>query len=434
MTPPASNRLSTRLAIRLIPIFILCVFVVATYIFVGHICVQYYIQEKGRVAFGAGMIALYFIIFFIMLSAYLRTFVTVIRDPGLVPLLRAQTDDTNEKQPPPPPRRRRGRNCKDEPDIEAQTWAPMDMSSDSPGLEAFYSKDVFACEPDGRPKWCSGCCQWKPDRAHHSSELGRCVRKMDHLCPWVGGMVSETSFNFFSQFTFYCSLYCSLVLAITGYTVSQQSTERPSPDGWVVAGLVLSAFFVLFSGGMALTSLRYILTNMTNIDMFSRSRNSYLAVRVPLDAPTSRYYPTVLYPLEPLPPRTSLVAAPPPTPPAGADIGDPGATPVVGRPVAGGGQPAVASRDVRARRKFAILCVEARENPWDLGFRRNWVSVMGSTPWEWLLPIRHSPCCDHDSMVSDYPTGNTLYEIKRRYHFDECDILDPSRENQPVSV
>ncbi|GJN78748.1 palmitoyltransferase pfa5 [Purpureocillium lilacinum] len=81
------------------------------------------------------------------------------------------------------------------PDPEANPWGATDQNPDSPGLEAFYSKDAFVCEADGRPKWCSDCQQWKPDRAHHFSELARRVRKMDHLCPWVDGMVSETSFS-----------------------------------------------------------------------------------------------------------------------------------------------------------------------------------------------------------------------------------------------
>ncbi|KAM3506419.1 hypothetical protein MY11210_007569 [Beauveria gryllotalpidicola] len=360
-----------------------------------------------------------------MIAAYLRTFVAVVRDPGLVPLVNGQADDTSEKQPPPPPRRRRRRRQRgDEPDVEAQSWTRVNMNPDSNGLENFYSKDVFVCEADGRPKWCSGCRQWKPDRAHHSSEIGRCVRKMDHMCPWVGGMVSETSFNFFAQFTFYCALYCAITLAITGYTLSQQSSERPNTDGWVVAGLVLSAFFILFSGGMALTSLRYILTNMTNIDMLSRTRISYLAVHLPPGSPPSSRYSTIVYPLE----QPSLVAPLPPPPPiAGAD--EPAAAAAAAAPDASVPLPAVqtgaaASRDVRAQRKFAILRVESRENPWDLGFARNWAAVMGRTPWEWLLPIRHSPCCDHDSMESDYPAGKLLDELKRRHHFPGYEPAD----------
>ena len=54
----------------------------------------------------------------------------------------------------------------------------------SPDLQEHYTKDVFVCEGDGRPTWCSSCMNWKPDRAHHCREIDRCVRKMDHFCPW----------------------------------------------------------------------------------------------------------------------------------------------------------------------------------------------------------------------------------------------------------
>lgn len=53
-----------------------------------------------------------------------------------------------------------------------------------PGLEEFYSRDVFQCDPRGLPIWCGHCNAWKPDRAHHCSDIGRCVRNMDHFCPW----------------------------------------------------------------------------------------------------------------------------------------------------------------------------------------------------------------------------------------------------------
>lgn len=55
---------------------------------------------------------------------------------------------------------------------------------DSPGLEKFYTKEVFTCEGDGKPRWCSECSNWKPDRTHHCSDVGRCIYKMDHFCPW----------------------------------------------------------------------------------------------------------------------------------------------------------------------------------------------------------------------------------------------------------
>ncbi|XP_016374890.1 palmitoyltransferase ZDHHC3-like [Sinocyclocheilus rhinocerous] len=32
---------------------------------------------------------------------------------------------------------------------------------------------------------CPKCCSIKPDRAHHCSVCKRCIRKMDHHCPWA---------------------------------------------------------------------------------------------------------------------------------------------------------------------------------------------------------------------------------------------------------
>ena len=148
---------------------------------------QYLHLKKHRTDLCAGFLVLFFVFLLLSLASYFRIFFAVQTDPGLVPLRNAPPEgDTpsNEKRW----KRRSRRND----DPEQQTWAPPDPDLDSPGLEAFYSQDVFVCEVDGRPKWCSDCRQWKPDRAHHSSEMGRCVRKMDHMCPWVGGMVSET--------------------------------------------------------------------------------------------------------------------------------------------------------------------------------------------------------------------------------------------------
>jgi len=53
-----------------------------------------------------------------------------------------------------------------------------------PGTEQFYSKDIFQCDSMGLPIWCGSCRTWKPDRTHHCSDVGRCVLKLDHFCPW----------------------------------------------------------------------------------------------------------------------------------------------------------------------------------------------------------------------------------------------------------
>ncbi|KYK57039.1 palmitoyltransferase PFA5 [Drechmeria coniospora] len=400
-----SNRAATRWTIRIIPVFIIAVFGLAIYAVVYRLLVQYLYREKGQSAIVAALLFLFFLFFLLTLAAYLRTLFTIQLDPGLVPLL--DEGEPNEKgKRKGQGKGRRWRRSRD--DAEA-AWVPPDPSLDSPGLEQFYSKDVFVCEADGRPKWCSDCAQWKPDRAHHSSELGRCVRKMDHLCPWVGGMVSETSFNFFSQFVFYTTCLCAVSVATAAYCLQQQIDDgRTTPDGWVVAVLVIAAFFGLFTFAMVLTSARYVVTNMTNIDVLRRRHTLHLALRIPRDTPLTDAYATIVYPLQP-------------TPQAADGAATDGLEP--------------SSRDRQATRLFAIVPAEPRENPWDLGFWRNWKSVMGSNVLEWLLPMKHSPCCDHDGMESDYELGRLLPALRARYAVPDlpADGPRPSETAEPGS-
>ena len=79
---------------------------------------------------------------------------------------------------------------------------------------------------------------------------------------------------------------------------------------------------------------------------------------------------------------------------------------------------AVAERDLRATRTFNILkMLEPGYNPWDLGSSRlNWESVMGSTVLDWFLPLRRSPCCNHDDDESYYELGPMVDLLRSKYN------------------
>ncbi len=145
---------------------------------------DFFISEQQRTGTAIVFLVLYFVFFLLMTTTYLRVFAVIQTNPGVTELgPKASEHKTKSKK-----RSRRER------DLEAASRyeARPDDNPDSPGLEEFYTKDVFVCETDGRPRWCSTCCNWKMDRAHHCSEIERCVKKMDHYCPWVGGIVAET--------------------------------------------------------------------------------------------------------------------------------------------------------------------------------------------------------------------------------------------------
>ena len=137
------------------------------------------------------ILVIYFALFLLMATSFFRLVYITVLEPPYVPLgpraLRERNQDRVESKA-----------SSDKSDIGGAEYdagagtgqgasgivAGSDNDPDSPGLELFYTKDVFVCDMDGKPKWCTSCANWKPDRAHHSRDCGRCIRKMDHFCPW----------------------------------------------------------------------------------------------------------------------------------------------------------------------------------------------------------------------------------------------------------
>ncbi|KAF3691515.1 Palmitoyltransferase ZDHHC3 [Channa argus] len=114
---------------------------------------------------------------------------------------------------------------------------------------------------------CPKCCSIKPDRAHHCSVCKRCIRKMDHHCPWVNNCVGENNQKYFVLFTMYIALISlhSLVMVVFHFLYCFE-------DDWTttVILLILLCFegllFLIFTSVMFGTQVHSICTDETGIE------------------------------------------------------------------------------------------------------------------------------------------------------------------------
>lgn len=64
-------------------------------------------------------------------------------------------------------------------------------------------------------------------------------------------------------------------------------------------------------------------------------------------------------------------------------------------------------------RTFAILHTKPGENPFDLGPYQNFMSVMGEKWYDWFLPLRYSPCCNHDRQDGQFAMGPVVQRMRQ---------------------
>lgn len=113
-------------------------------------------------------------VIFLLLMAHVRA---VFSDPGVVPLPQNRVDfsDIHSAEA--------GRNL----------------------LHLFKSAIIsifLGCE---HIEWtvCTRCEMYRPPRAHHCRICKRCIRRMDHHCPWINNCVGEQNQKYFIQFLVY---------------------------------------------------------------------------------------------------------------------------------------------------------------------------------------------------------------------------------------
>ncbi|XP_048848654.1 palmitoyltransferase ZDHHC3-like [Brienomyrus brachyistius] len=131
---------------------------------------------------------------------------------------------------------------------------------------------------------CPKCCSIKPDRAHHCSVCKRCIRKMDHHCPWVNNCVGENNQKYFVLFTMYIaliSLHALIMVAFHFLFCFEEDWTKCStfsPPVTVILLILLSfegLLFLIFTSVMFGTQVHSICTDETGIEQLKKEERSW---------------------------------------------------------------------------------------------------------------------------------------------------------------
>lgn len=136
---------------------------------------------------------------------------------------------------------------------------------------------------------CHKCCSIKPKRAHHCSVCERCIRRMDHHCPWVNNCVGEANQKFFVLFTMYIALLSAhalywgiwqFMLCVESEWSRCSSVGPPATTLMLIFLLFEAILFVIFTSVMFGTQIAGICQDETTIESMrkdheDRQNNNY---------------------------------------------------------------------------------------------------------------------------------------------------------------
>lgn len=130
-------------------------------------------------------------------------------------------------------------------------------------------------ECDERDEWtvCTRCETYRPPRAHHCRICQRCIRRMDHHCPWINNCVGELNQKYFIQFLVYVGALATyaVVLVVASWLIecpecSNDVTVKQSRILHCVILVLVSVLFGMFVVGILVDQFQAILGDETAVE------------------------------------------------------------------------------------------------------------------------------------------------------------------------
>lgn len=113
---------------------------------------------------------------------------------------------------------------------------------------------------------CNRCDTYRPARSHHCRICKRCVRKLDHHCPWINNCVGEFNQKYFILFLFYIgvtSIY-AFAFVIWALVVFPHKSEAQIVHSIIIC--IESCLFGLFVVAIFIDQILSIKNDRTLID------------------------------------------------------------------------------------------------------------------------------------------------------------------------
>ncbi|OBZ88684.1 Palmitoyltransferase PFA4 [Choanephora cucurbitarum] len=135
------------------------------------------------------------------------------------------------------------------------------------------------------PRFCKKCDAYKPPRAHHCRQCGRCVLRMDHHCPWIANCVGFGNYSYFVRFVFSVILCCSYGGYLLFWRLQRIFEARynpwiPDPSliemGIIMMNLIFLFFIIMLVGVLAVYHSYCLLKGQTTIEGSERTKTKRL--------------------------------------------------------------------------------------------------------------------------------------------------------------